>query len=86
MLLPRSLEVAGVWCAVFGLRCVGTEGVGTGVHGFFLGWQNHRSTVPRMGAQDEHRPRSLVAEDDGATGGPSDFGYGPRVRKGLQKL
>lgn len=58
----RSLFPRALWRSqVLGVGCAGTEGAGTGAHGFFVDWQSHRSMVPRVTTGHS----SLVAEDEG---------------------
>lgn len=69
--------VCGVWAQrARGQACTASSWTGRITGAPCPGW------VPRMITGHS----SLVAEDEGSTGGPSDSGYGPRVRKGLQKL
>lgn len=70
-----------------GGRCAGTGGAGVGAHGFFLAWQSHRSTVPRMKTAPAGMPMTtghgrLVDEDEGATGGPGGFGSAGETEEG----
>lgn len=68
-----------------GGRYPGRGSVDAGAHGFFLAWQSHSSTVPRIKTAPAGIPITtgqgrLAVEDEGATRGPGGLGSAREIK------